>query len=390
MKITSLVKSIILSGNEKQIQGREALRVGDRLIGKVLHVKGGGKAFFDFGRFRALAETGFPVRQGETIQVEVVDKGVPLRLRLCHLKADGLDAQKGSVPRGEFPSPQLLKEFQTQVKPLLSAAEDAGKGKAIRPEAVNTLRKIVSHFDPIDAGKDVRQIAHQLKRFIEDSGVFYEKKIEKAVKHLLQDNRSADLRGSMDIPAAQRIANKDLKAHLLLLRQSLATKEAFLKSTGAEETKTLKKTVEKFLSEITSRQGDTRAKAMRSDPFQVCTYLIPIKELDEEARIKAYYRKKNKPDSKEGFKLSLLLTMENIGPLRTDLFLQNKCLAIDFFVSESVIEGHLQDHLEDLKDALAGFFDHVSIQVFVSEKEISQFEFEDLVPLGTGLIDLRV
>jgi hypothetical protein len=67
---------------EKFILGHESLKPGDKLAGKVIQVKSGGKILVDFGKFRAVAKNQFPVKEGEIIHVIVVAKRPKLKLRL--------------------------------------------------------------------------------------------------------------------------------------------------------------------------------------------------------------------------------------------------------------------------------------------------------------------
>ncbi len=452
MKITSFVKSIILPDNEGPTSKRGGLQIGDRLVGKVLELKGVGRAFVDFGRFRALADVGFPVRQGETIHVEVMNKGAPLRLQRVQSEAGRLRMTQQPPAVGEFPSSSLLKRLQSQIKPLLSDIQGTDKGKTMGPELQNAVRNIATHFAPVDPDKGTRHIGRQLRGFMENAGLFYEKKIEKAVEQFMMNNRGAASPESGHIPGTRNMADRDLKSNLLMLRELVARKTPFLKGLAARnpevfqktagsppmgdpkapvsqesghmpELKSLadkdlkanllvlrdflggkdpalkilagrdpeafQKTVEKFLSEITSRQNDA-GNRVRSEPVLVYTYLIPMKDLDEEAKVKAYYGRKKGSASGEGFKVSLLLNFEKMGPVRSDLFLKNKRLTVDFYVSDSRIREHLDDHLADVAAVLDDIFESVSIKVALSEKEISEFEFEDMVPLNRGLIDLRV
>ena len=67
---------------EKFILGHEALKPGDKLSGKIIQVKPGGKILVDFGKFRAVARSQFPCKEGEIIHVIVVAKRPKLKLRL--------------------------------------------------------------------------------------------------------------------------------------------------------------------------------------------------------------------------------------------------------------------------------------------------------------------
>jgi len=390
MKITSLVRSIILSGNERPVPDRGGLKVGDRLVGRVLEVKGRERAFIDFGRFRAMADVGFPVKDGEVIHVKVVNKGTPLRLGLCAPEPAFSQKAKNALILGSFPSRRLLKELQSQIRHLSLLTDANHKGKPVPLELSNAVRNLTSFFKPLDMGRHASEISGRLKKWIEDSGIFFEKKMEKIVEQLTQGGRELSSRDLGQIPEIRDIVYKDLKPNLLILREFLAGKDPALTMLDTKDPERLRKTVEKVLGEITSRQNDTGARSMRSEPFQVFTYLIPMKELEENPKIKVYYSKKNRPKSREGFRVSLLLNLEKMGQIRTDFLMKGEHLNVDFSVSEERIKEHLDEHLDNLKMVLGDLFKSVSVKAVVCEKEISAFEFEDLVSLSTGLIDLKV
>ncbi|MFO7601531.1 MAG: hypothetical protein R6X27_17275 [Candidatus Desulfacyla sp.] len=359
------------------------------MVGRVLELKGSGKAFVDFGRFRAMADVGFPVRQGEVIHVKVMDKGTPLRLGLCGPELKVPEKANKTNIMSEFPSRHLLKEFQSQTRHLLPAAGPDHRGKPGPLELNSAVRNLMSHFEPMDMGKDVSQISGQLKKFIEDAGIFYEKKLEKMMEPFVQGRSEVPARSLGEISEIRSIVDKDLKANLLVLKEFLDAKDPALKTLDMKDPEGLRKTVEKFLEEITARQNDSGTRS-RSEPVQVYAYLLPMKELETDAKIKVYYSRKKRSTAKEGFRVSLLLDMEKIGQIRTDFFLNGRSLTVDFFVTEFPIKEYVGEHIDGLKTVLGDIFENVSVNVALSEKKISEFEFEDLTPLSTGLIDLKV
>ncbi|MBW2710180.1 MAG: hypothetical protein JRD04_13170 [Deltaproteobacteria bacterium] len=161
------------------------------------------------------------------------------------------------------------------------------------------------------------------------------------------------------------------------------------KLSGSKNPEGIGNTVDKLLTDIIARQGDMGFRPLRSESIQVYTYLLPLKEVEQDAKIRIYYPKKNRSKSKNGFRVSLLLIMDRIGQIRTDLFLVEKKLDISFFVSEDNIKKCFDDHLEGPRDSLNDRFNNLSVRVVVSEKKIDEFEFEDLIPLGSGLIDVK-
>jgi len=389
MKIVSLIKSAILSKLDMTPPGRGDLRVGDKLVGRVIEVKSNRKALIDFGRFRALAELEFPVKKGEVINVKVIEKGVPLRLSLNGVKPVSTGGAKKTVTLGEFPSKNLLEELRSQIKDPLYSPDSINKGKPVPLEVKNAIIKINSHFEPIDISKNMSQLSSQLKTLTEESGIFYEKKIEKIIETLLSKKNIVS-KEINQTPELKNIINKDLKPNLLILRDFLDGKDFMSKISGTKNLEGIRNTVEKLLTEILARQNDTGFRPLKSESIQVYTYLLPLKEVKQDARIRIYYPKKNRSKSKDGFRVSLLLIMDQIGQIRTDFFLIKKNLDISFFVNEGNIKKCLDDHLEDLRESLNDHFNNLAVRVVVSEKKIDEFEFEDLIPLSSGLIDVKV
>jgi hypothetical protein len=82
MDFTSLKDSGVGSELERFILSHASLQPGDKLEGKVIEVKPNGNLLIHFGKFRAVAETRFPFKEGDIINVEVVSKRPKLKLRL--------------------------------------------------------------------------------------------------------------------------------------------------------------------------------------------------------------------------------------------------------------------------------------------------------------------
>ncbi len=390
MKMVSFIRSAFLSKLDITPLGREDLRVGDKLVGRVLELKSNRKAFIDFGRFRALAKLEFPVKKGEVINVKVIEKGVPLRLSLNGVEPGSDRKEKESVSQGAFPSKNLLKELRSQIKDSLYNPDSMNKGKSVPQEVKNAIINVNSHFEPIDISKDMTRLSSQLKILTEESGIFYEKKIEKIIQTLLQSKEGDVSKELHQAPELKDIINKDLKPNLLILRDFLDGKSFMSKISGTRNLEGIRNTVEKLLTEILARQNDTGFKPLKSESIQVYTYLLPFKEVEQDARIRIYYPKKNRSKSKDGFRVSLMLIMDQIGQIRTDFFLVEKNLEISFFVSKGNIKECLDDHLEDLRESLNDQFNNLAVRVIVSEKKIDEFEFEDLIPLSNSRIDMKV
>lgn len=67
---------------ERFILHHARLQPGDKLEGRVIQVRDDGRVLINFGPFRALADTQFPIKEGEVIHVMVVSRQPRLKLRL--------------------------------------------------------------------------------------------------------------------------------------------------------------------------------------------------------------------------------------------------------------------------------------------------------------------
>jgi hypothetical protein len=159
---------------------------------------------------------------------------------------------------------------------------------------------------------------------------------------------------------------------------------------NARSLATLNKGINSLLDQITQQQGRAVSQLEAAEPFQVFTYLLPLNEEEQAARLKVYYKKKQQSGSEKGFRISLLLNLDRLGDLRTDFFLLDEELSINFFVKDDSTRVNLQNNLPELRELLHGFFDQIRLNVIVSKKKVMDFDREDLLVAGDRKVDLRV
>ena len=121
MKINISNFTNAMCGSEFQRSSPEkgALRVGDNLLGRVLEIKNGGKALIDFGGFRALARAQFPVREGDVIDVKVLENGIPIKLGLNNPAQKISQRVEKLLSLIQFPSENILEKLQSETKKSL-------------------------------------------------------------------------------------------------------------------------------------------------------------------------------------------------------------------------------------------------------------------------------
>ena len=363
--------------------------MGDNLLGRVLEIKNSGKVLIDFGRFRALARTQFPVREGDVIDVKVLEKGIPIRLGLNNPAQEGQRAKK-ILSVIAFPSENILEKLQSETKKVLDDNNGIFKGRAVPAYVKDILAKIAAHFGPMNIGKNSSRLGSQLKSYIENSGIFFEKKLENVKIKSFETNEKTSQKGLRESPEIRNIIREDLKPNILRLKDFLDRNGLMLKILGTKNLEAIRSTVEKLLAEMVAQQGDTTVKHDRPESAQTLTYALPLEESRQRAKLKLYYSKKNKEKPEEGFKVSLLLAMDKIGQIRTDFFLIDKDLNITFFVNDHKIKEYVDDNSEEIVASLRNHFKRLTLNVIISENEIEEFEIKDPGVMSAGIVDLRV
>ena len=390
INISNLIKVMCGSELQRSSLGKDTLSVGDRLLGRVLEIKNGGNALIDFGRFRALARTQFPVREGDVINVKVLEKGIPIKLGLNNPAQEISQPAKKMLSLIQFPSENILEKLQSETKKVLDQTNGIFKGRAIPVYVRDILTRISTHFGQMNIGKNSPILGSQLKSYIENSGIFFEKKIENVIIKSFESNEKTSPKELRESPEIRNIIKNDLKPNILILKDFLDRNGLMLKILGTKNLESIRSTVERLLAEMGTQQGDTTVRHDSRESAHTLTYALPLEKSNQRAKLKVFYSKKNKGKSEEEFKVSLLLAMDKIGQIRTDFFLMDKDLNITFFVNDRKIKEYLDDHSEKIVGSLRNHFKRLTLNVNISENEIEAFEMKDPGVMSAGIVDLRV
>lgn len=202
------------------------------------------------------------------------------------------------------------------------------------------------------------------------------------------DGASSEKSGLTD--RLQQILNQDLKPNLFRLNALLERNDEITKWVDSKALEQMKTAVGKLINDIAGQQADAVSRQGRTDPTQVLAFSIPLEETRENARLKIYYPKKHKDASKEGLRISVLLDMDRLGEIRTDLHLLEKDLNITFFVQDMQKKIWIENNFNDILHELAPYFDYLSVKAVVSEKKIEDFISQDRQVSSDGMLDVRV
>jgi hypothetical protein len=377
MDITSQITVTMKPERSKSLGHLDAIVTGSTLKLKILELRGD-RALIDFGNFRATADVKIPVTLGEELRVKVVASGEQLKMVVIRSEPETPLATERLPGRLEAPAADSLEKVQTEVKRILNQALNAHIGKSIPKSIVNILNVLNTYYEPIELKDAIANLIPRLKSYLENSGIFFEKNLE----NLILKNQIS--------PDVKHILSRDLKANLMTFKFLMEEGQDLQKFFNARSLAALNKGINSLLDQITQQQGRAVSQHEAAESFQFFTYLLPLNEEAQSARLKVYYQKKQHPGSEKGFRISLLLTLDRLGDLRTDFFLLDEELSINFFVKDDATSVTLQNNLPELRELLNGFFDQIRLNVILSEKKVTDFDREDLLVAGDRKVDLRV
>ena len=389
MAIASQITVSMKPELSKSLMSMNALAPGSILKLKILELRGD-RALIDFGKFRATAEIKIPVVLGEELRVRVLASGKQLIMGVISPEAQNFPGTEVAAGHLKAAPADRLQNAQADLKETVSRVLVSQVEKSIDNNIINIFKNLNSYYEPIELTKKMTELTQRLKAYLEHSGIFFEKHLENSILKSFGNSESVASRQTADLPDLKQLLDRDLKANLMTLKFIMADKEALQKIFTPRSLAAFKNSVDSLLSEITQQQGRAAGQLDSVDPNQVFTFSLPLKEGGMAARLKVYFHKKQKTGANRGFRISLLLSLDRLGDLRTDLFLLDKDLALTFFVKKDSVKIDLEKNFPELQELLDGFFDHLRLKVVVSEKKVTAFDHEDLLRSGDRKVDLRI
>lgn len=366
-----------------------ALEPGSILKLKIIGLQGD-RALIDFGSFRTTADIKIPVTLGQELTVRVLEAGQQLKLGVINADQKNPLSAELSGQRLEAPSAENLNKVQNDLSRILDQAAGPLDGKRLPSSIFNVLESLNAHFEPFELKDIIAELLPRIKSHFENSGIFFEKSLERIISQILEEKHGGSTKSLADLSEVKSVFNRDLKPNLLLLQHFIEEKETLQKIFEPRTLAVLKGAIDTMLSDITQQQGRAVRQLESTDPFQVFTYTLPLKEGDQTAKLKVFYEKKPKSGSKKGFQISLLLSMDRLGDIRTDLSLLGKDLNISFYVTEPSAMIEIQENYQELETLLHDLFDQIQLKVKVSQKRVQDFDRPDVQRAGNRKVDLRI
>ncbi len=389
MDITSQITVAVKPEFYKLKSPMGALEPGSTLKLKIIELNGN-RALIDFGNFRTTADIKIPVTLGEELMVRVLEAGKQLKLGVITVDQKILVSPDMSGQRLESAPGENLNKAGNELSRIIAQAADLPGNKKNPSSIFNILASLNAYFEPFELKEIIAELLPRLKSHFENSGLFFEKSLERIISQVLADKDSGSPPNLADLSEVKAVFNRDLKPSLLLLQHFMEEKETLPKIFGPKTLALLKGAVDTLLSDINQQQGRAISQLDSSDPFQVFTFSLPLEEGNQAAKLQIFYEKKQSSESKKGFRISMLLSMDQLGDVRTDFLLLEKDLNINFYVTEPATMVKIQENYQELDDLLGDLFDQVHFSVKVSETRVKNFNRPDIQAAGSQKVDVRI
>jgi hypothetical protein len=366
-----------------------AFQPGSTLTLKIIALKGN-RALIDFGNFRSTADIKIPVTLGQEVTVKVLESGKQLKLGVIDPGQKNIIPAEASGQGLRAPANDNLTKIQNDFSRILNQVAGSSGGKKLPLSIFNILASLNAYFEPIELKEIISELLPRLKSHFENSGIFFEKSLERAIIQGPGEKDGGVVRNPAELAEVKTIFSRDLKPNLIVLQQFIAENQSLQKIFGTRTLAVMKAAIDNLLSDINQQQGRAVSQLDSAEPFQMFTFTLPLKEENQTARLKVFYEKKQKSESKKDFQISLLLSMDRLGDVRTDLILSEGDLQVTFYVTEPSAKVAIQKNLPELADLLQHFFDRLQLKVNVSEKSVKNFDRAANHTDGNRRVDVRI
>ena len=362
---------------------------GSILTIRILELNGN-RALIDFGAGRTMADIKIPVTVGEELLVKVQQSATQPNLELISSNPKTPPGDNTVVLQTPTVDLEARSIIQSDLKRLLVQLLAPDRITGISGNLRRAMELLSAYFESIDPEKPTTEIPSRLMAYAINSGVFFEKMLETAIQHIRHAPDSSVPGHLGRHPEVQTILNRDLKAILYMLKNVVNDDPSFQRALDSGSSGILRRSIELLLGDIARQQGRAVRLADSTEPFQMFSFCLPLSQDRQPAKLKLYYPRKQKTGAKQGFQISLLLSMDHLGDIRTDLYLLERDLSVTFFVKTEMARLKIQHYQTDLQHLLSPFFDQTVLRVVISEKKIDDFEREDIWIANDRRVDLRI
>jgi hypothetical protein len=365
-----------------------ALAPGDRLRVKVVEVYDHQRALVELGRWRVLADIGFPAAAGDELQVRVVESGA--RLRLQRVSAAGPPALAAAMAAGSEAAVDAPRPAAVRTGPLADALQRLTAAGPLPVEVGRMADALRLFLAPLDPRSDPAALAARLRELCQESGVFLEQRLGAAVTKAGAGAGEPLTADTGSRPAPEGILATDLKARLLVLKAYLESAAGRQLAKDRLEMAGLTRAAAEVLADIRAGQEALAQPGPQASGLPVVHLALPMPADGGRAGLKIAFGRRSAAGREQGHRAAILLELDRMGAVRADLTLAGNRLAVAVFVSRADLRELVDRHASELCDALAPFFEQVAFHVSVSSRKIARFASEELRPGNETRVDVRV
>jgi DNA repair exonuclease SbcCD ATPase subunit len=287
--------------------------------------------------------------------------------------------QTAGTSTANLKASENIQNLSQNIEELLSKLPEnisnTGNG-AVTDKIRSLLSTLRSHFEPLDISDSAMKLVPKLKSLVENSGIFFEKKISDILSKLSDaSTRMKGIQTLEQLPEFRHIIENDIKPNLLQLKEFLNNERLAAQMGKGKTLDSIRNAVEELLSNIGTQQEKAADSQAQQNPVQIFSFHLPIKD-EEPAELKVFYNRSREKDSPDEYKLSLLLEMSKLGEVRSDFFNLKDDLNITFYVHDQSIKDFFDQNLYEIEDVLEPVFKNLNLNVIVSTEKIAEFESE--------------
>ena len=223
---------------------------GDTLTGRVLKVKANGLALFDFNGIKAWSQVSFPIKEGAQITVTVIENQPRLKLKWVDPTPMAPPQTGKTTHFSDFPAENTVRKLQLELGKILGPEGLAFKKTAPPQKIAARIDQLSSHFQQLNLAKSISELSSRLRSYMENSGIFFEKKIENEIQNLYRSHGEVSTRHLHQHPEIRDIIRSDLKPGLLILKHFIHENEQKPQNDRLDHLRNLKPLINGMLKNI--------------------------------------------------------------------------------------------------------------------------------------------
>ncbi len=403
------------------------LKAGMTLHGRITGFEKDGLQLVDFGQFKAFTKIDIPVRQGQVVPLAVLQSGREITLALDSAARPGAPAgvSPASGPPGPPQAPTMpvtstvsrpvdpsgpaairsavttagephtlpaMADLRDQVNQLLAGLPHKGSA-AVPIELAAPMKQALVNLQqmlqPVSPAADGHTLVARLQAFVEHSGVYFEKRLEREIQHIHRRSGTLSAAELAEHPKIRNLMRMDMKPNLLIVNKFIDSQIVYAQAADRHMLETMRSIVQRALTHIERQQLGATEKPVDPDVQHAFSHLLVLAENQTNTRLKIYYDRKGNEGDQKTPRVSLLLNMDPMGMVRSDLWMIAKDLTVTFFVPNEDIQALVQQEQHRIAEALQPAFNTVAVNVVVNVKKIEEFDGEDLAHPNQRQLDVN-